>query len=81
MDLQNLNQYVNHFEYNNIISNKKNLFFCLLKYCEKKNYNLFSFFPFTIIFEFRLEDLDNQLEQFKKFFNNIKSYIDNKNNE
>ena len=79
--LQNLNQCVNHFEYNNIICNKKNLFFCLLKYCEKKNYNLFSFFPFTIIFEFRLEDLDNQLEQFKKFFNNIKSYIDNSENK
>ena len=77
IDLQNLNQYVNHFEYNNIISNKKNLFFCLLKYCEKKNYNLFSFFPFTILFEFKLEGLENQIEQFKIFFNNIKSYIDN----
>jgi hypothetical protein len=81
MDLQDLNQYVNHFEYNDIISNKKNLFLCLLKYCEKKNYNLFSFFPFTIIFEFKLEGLENQIEQFKNFFNNIKLYIDNDKND
>ena len=81
MDLQDLNQYVNHFEYNDIISNKKNLFLCLLKYCESKNYNLFSFFPFTIIFEFKLEGLENQIEQFKNFFNNIKLYIDNDKND
>ena len=47
-------QYVNHIENHIEITNKKNLFLTLLKHCENKHYNLFSFFPFTIIFEFRL---------------------------
>ena len=42
-------QIVNHFENHYEISNKKNLFINLLKYCENNQLNLFSFYPLTII--------------------------------
>ena len=71
-------QYVNHLEFHKVISNKKNLFISLLTHCESKNYNLFSFFPFTIIIELKKDDLQNQIEQFKKLYNDIELYI-NKN--
>ena len=71
-------QYVNHLEFHKVISNKKNLFLSLLRHCEKKNYNLFSFFPFTIIIELKKDDLQNQIDQFKILYNDIESYI-NKN--
>ena len=71
-------QYVNHLEFHKVISNKKNLFISLLRHCESKNYNLFSFFPFTIIIELKKDDLQNQIDQFKKLYNDIELYI-NKN--
>ena len=71
-------QYVNHLEFHKVISNKKNLFISLLTHCESKNYNLFSFFPFTIIIELKKDDLQNQIDQFKKLYNDIELYI-NKN--
>ena len=80
-NLQNNRQYVNHLEYHKVISNKKHLFLTLLKHCEKKSYNLFSFFPFTIILELKKEDLKNQIEQFKNIYNNIEKYIANGGNE
>ncbi len=78
---QNNRQYVNHLEYHKVISNKKHLFLTLLKHCENKSYNLFSFFPFTIILELKKEDLKNQIEQFKNVYNNIEKYIANGGNE
>ena len=74
-------QYVNHIENHIEITNKKNLFLTLLKHCEKKHYNLFSFFPFTIIFEFKNKTLETQLNQFKYIYDNIESYVYDINNE
>ena len=40
---------VNHFEKHNELTNKRNAFISLLKYCENNNINLFSFYPLTIL--------------------------------
>jgi len=74
-------QYVNHIENHIEITNKKNLFLTLLKHCENKHYNLFSFFPFTIIFEFKNKTLETQLHQFKYIYDNIESYVYDINND
>ena len=74
-------QYVNHIENHIEITNKKNLFLTLLKHCENKHYNLFSFFPFTIIFEFKNKTLETQLHQFKYIYENIESYVYDINND
>ena len=73
--LENKKQYVNHLEYHDEITNKRNLFLTLLKYCEKKHYNLFTFFPFTIIFELKHKTLETQLKHFKYIYDNIENYI------
>ena len=76
-----LSQLINHFECHNEISNKKNLFINLLRYCEYNNIDLFSFFPLTISLDFRKDYLDEQIENFKKLFNEISSLIENKDKE
>ena len=73
--LENKKQYVNHLEYHDEITNKRNLFLTLLKYCEKKHYNLFTFFPFTIIFELKHKTLETQLKHFEYIYDNIENYI------
>ena len=54
-------QVVNHFEFHNEISNKKNLFINLLRYCEYNRINLFSFYPLTIILYFKKEFYAEQI--------------------
>ena len=73
--LENKKQYVNHLEYHDEITNKRNLFLTLLKYCEKKYYNLFTFFPFTIIFELKHKTLETQLKHFEYIYDKIENYI------
>lgn len=68
-------QTVNHFEYHNQLTNKSNLFYNLLVYCEKKNIDVFSFIPFTILIQY---DHRNFLKQFRSFtilYSNITDYI------
>ena len=74
-------QIINHFECHNEISNKKKLFENLIRYCEYNKLNLFSFFPFTIILDFKKDYLNEQIEGFKEFFNNISSFIEGKNKD
>ena len=74
-------QIINHFECHNEISNKKNLFENLIRYCEYNKLNLFSFFPLTIILDFKKDYLNEQIEGFKQFFNNISSFIEGKNKD
>ena len=73
--LENKKQYVNHLDYHDEITNKRNLFLTLLKYCEKKHYNLFTFFPFTIIFELKHKTLETQLKHFEYIYDKIENYI------
>lgn len=67
-------QTVNHLEFHNCISNKLNLFLNLMKYCEKKNLEIFHYLPFTIIIQYGSPAFANQFEYFTDFFNNIKSF-------
>ena len=76
-----LSQIVNHFECHNEISNKKNLFINLLRYCEYNRINLFSFYPLTIILNFKREYYKENLEGFKQLYTDIPSLIEEKNND
>ena len=79
--LENKKQYVNHLEYHDEITNKRNLYLTLLNYCENNHYNLFNFFPFTIIFELKHKTLETQLNQFKYLYDNIDNYVYGINND
>ena len=68
-------QFVNHFEYHKELSNKSKTFINLLRYCEFNDIDLFSFYPLTIIFSFNSNNLNNQIEKFKKLYNEIPSLI------
>ena len=69
-------QVVNHFEFHSEISNKKNLFINLLRYCEYNRINLFSFYPLTIILYFKKEFCLEQIEGFKQIYLDIPKLIE-----
>ena len=69
-------QVINHFEFHNEISNKKNLFINLLRYCEFNRINLFSFYPLTIILYFQKEFCDEQVEGFKQIYLDLPKLIE-----
>ena len=69
-------QVVNHFEFHNEISNKKNLFINLLRYCEYNRINLFSFYPLTIILYFKKEFYAEQIEGFKQIYLDLPNMIE-----
>ena len=69
-------QVVNHFEFHNEISNKKNLFINLLRYCEYNRINLFSFYPLTIILYFKKEFCAEQIEGFKQIYLDLPNMIE-----
>ena len=69
-------QVVNHFEFHNEISNKKNLFINLLRYCEYNRINLFSFYPLTIILDFKKEFYAEQIEGFKQIYLDLPNMIE-----
>ena len=73
-------QFINHFEFNSEVYNKMKMFYNLLNYCENYKIDLFSFIPVTIIFHLENEDFENQLESFKKFYLDLPSLIDKKEN-
>ena len=66
-----LSQLVNHFEGHYELTNKKNTFINLLRYCEFNEIDLFSFYPLTIILYFRYENLHTQINSFKKLYSDI----------
>ena len=58
------------------------LFVNLLLYCEKKNYDLFEFFPMTIIFNFdNNKNFEKQIEGFKFLFENTEKFVERKINK
>ena len=71
-----LSQIINHFENHNEISNKKNLFINLLKYCVYNKIDLFSFFPLTIILSFNKEYFNDQIELFKQIYIEMSSLVE-----
>ena len=73
--------YVNHLEYNGVISNKLKLFETLLKHCEKKGYDLFNFFPLTLSFRLNSENFHKNVKAFEYIYNNIEMFVKNKEND
>ena len=76
-----LSQIINHFECHNELSNKKNLFVNILRYCEYNDINFFSFCPLTISLDLQNEYLNQQIDNFKKLFNEITTLIEDDNNK
>ena len=74
-------QLVNHFEFHSEISNKKNLFINLLRYCEYNRINLFSFYPLTIILYFKKDFCSEQIEGFKQIYLDIPKLVEGNNKE
>ena len=74
-------QVVNHFEFHSEISNKKNLFINLLRYCEFNRINLFSFYPLTIILYFKKEFYSEQIEGFKQIYLDLPKLIEGNTKE
>ena len=83
----NSKQLVNHFENHFTISNKANMFFNLMNYCENNKISVFKYVPFTIIYRIRdrskySEDIKEikrktNLENLKSFIENVDKYIKN----
>jgi len=76
-----LSQIINHFECHNEVSNKRNLFVNLLRYCEYNRINLFSFYPVTIILNFKQEFFKEQIEGFKQLYYDIPSLLEDNTKE
>lgn len=68
-------QMINHYENHCLISNKLNLFINFLRYCEKKNLDIFKFLPFTVLIQYSNSCLNDQIENFREIFSNITNYI------
>ena len=68
-------QMVNHFEFHNVITNKANLFYHMMKYAELLDENVFKYIPFTILFEYNNDNFFKKIEKFQYLFNNIQNYI------
>ena len=76
----NSKQLVNHFENHYIISNKANMFFNLMNYCEQNKISVFKYVPFTIVY--RIKDRSKYPEDIKeikrkKNLENLKKFIEN----
>ena len=72
-------QYANHIEFNIEISNKMRLYANLIKHCEEKKIDVFSIFPFTISLQLSHWSFSEQLNNFKKLYNNIDKFTPNGN--
>ena len=72
---------VNHFEFQNELTNKRNIFINLLKYCELNNINLFSFYPLTIILPLNNDNFNIALENFKKCYFDLPNLVEDPENK
>ena len=76
----NSKQLVNHFEYHYTISNKANMFFNLMEYCEKNKISVFKYVPFTIVYKIKdrskYSDDIKEIKR-KKNLENLKIFIEN----
>ena len=72
---------VNHFEFQNEITNKRNIFINLLKYCEFNYINLFSFYPLTIILPLYNDNFNIALDNFKKCYFDLPNLVEDPENK
>ena len=66
--------FVNHMEFHSNYSNKLNLYYNLMRHCESKKINLFDYFPFTICLSLSQNNFNTQIENFKKFCEELPSF-------
>ena len=66
--------FVNHLEFSYHLSNKLNLYYNLLRYCENKKINTFDYFPFSICLSLSQSNFMSQIESFKKFSKELPSF-------
>ena len=69
-------QIVNHFENHKELTNKRNAFINLLKYCELNSINLFSFYPLTIIIPLNNDNFFVTLQNFKNCYYDLPNLIE-----
>ena len=72
---------VNHFENHKQLTNKRNVFINLLKYCEYNNINLFSFYPLTIVIPLNNDYFDIEIENFKKCYFDLPNLVEDPENK
>ena len=82
-------QLVNHYENHFAISNKANMFINLMHYCEQRKISVFKYVPFTIVFEFKEKNSNDdedkeqkyleKLEKLKIFIDEAQKYVVNYN--
>ena len=68
-------QMVNHFEFHNLLTNKANLFYNMMKYAEILDENVFKYIPFTILFEYHNDNYFKKIEKYEYLFNNIQKFV------
>ena len=68
-------QFVNHFEFHRELTNKASTFINLFRYCEFNDIDLFSFYPLTIILTSNLDYLQNQIEGFKRCYEQVPNLL------
>jgi hypothetical protein len=68
-------QIVNHFEHHSQITNKLNLFINLLRYCEKKNLDIWRYVPLTVVMQSDRRSSIEQFKNFSKLYKNIGTFI------
>ena len=69
-------QIVNHFVNQKELTNKRNTFINLLKYCELNAINLFSFYPLTIIIPLNNDNFYITLQNFKNCYYDLPNLIE-----
>ena len=72
---------INHFENHKQLTNKRNAFINLMKYCESNNINLFSFYPLTIIISLSNDFFDIEIENFKKCYFDLPNLVEDLENK
>ena len=66
---------VNHFEYENEISNKQNLLYNIIEYCESININPFNYIPLTIVLKYQSKNFNKNRLSFEAIFENIQDFL------
>lgn len=65
-------QVVNHFEFHNEISNKKNLYNNLFKFCKEKNLSISDIMPKNFVIDFDSKFLHSEIMLFVCFYKSLK---------
>lgn len=68
---------VNHFEFEEELTNKELLFMNIMKYCDSNNISPFKYIPLTIAISTNTEQCTNWLNFKNNLFTNMSKYVEN----